>query len=270
MLELYHHGSSVCAAKVRLVLGEKNLEWTGHYIDILKGDQFDPDYLKLNKKAVVPTLVHDGRVVVESTVICEYLDDVFPDPSLKPSDPFDKAQMRLWTKAVDEAVHPACADLTFVSCHRYIIQRLGPEGVKEFLYSTPPQSVITDWHRRKRELVELGFEAPGIGRKVALYDQYLSQMEDTLREQPWLAGTQFSLADIALTPYVNRVDMLGMSGLWKNGKRPHLEDWWGRIKERPTFKPALLDWCPEQLTNDLMTYGTQSWPKVQSALNLPA
>ncbi len=52
MLELYHHGSSVCAAKVRLVLGEKNLEWTGHYLDILKGDQFDPNYLKLNKEAV--------------------------------------------------------------------------------------------------------------------------------------------------------------------------------------------------------------------------
>ena len=48
MLELYHHGSSVCAAKVRFALAEKNLSWTGHYLDILKGDQFAPDYLKLN------------------------------------------------------------------------------------------------------------------------------------------------------------------------------------------------------------------------------
>jgi len=69
MLELYHHGSSVCAAKVRIVLAEKGLEWKGHYLDILKGDQFDPDYMKLNPKAVVPTLVHDGNVILESTVI---------------------------------------------------------------------------------------------------------------------------------------------------------------------------------------------------------
>ena len=77
MLELYHHGSSVCAAKVRLVLAEKNLEWTGHYLDILAGEQFNPDYLKLNPKAVVPTLIHNGEVITESTLICEYLDDAF-------------------------------------------------------------------------------------------------------------------------------------------------------------------------------------------------
>ena len=65
MLELYHHGSSVCAAKVRFALGEKRLEWQGHYLDILKGDQFAPEYQKLNPKAVVPTLVHDGQVIVD-------------------------------------------------------------------------------------------------------------------------------------------------------------------------------------------------------------
>ena len=91
LLELYHHGSSVCAAKVRFALMEKGADWEGRYIDILKGDQFDPEYMKLNPKAVVPTLVHDGRVVVESTVICEYVDDVFPEPALKPEDPHQRA-----------------------------------------------------------------------------------------------------------------------------------------------------------------------------------
>ena len=69
MITLYHHGSSVCAAKVRLVLAEKSLPWDGIYVDILRGDQFDPGYVKLNPKAVVPTLVHDGKVIVESSVI---------------------------------------------------------------------------------------------------------------------------------------------------------------------------------------------------------
>lgn len=65
---LYHHGSSICVAKVRFALDEKGLKWDGVYIDILKGEQFDPEYLKLNPKGVVPTLVHDGTVIPESTV----------------------------------------------------------------------------------------------------------------------------------------------------------------------------------------------------------
>ena len=94
MLDLYHHGSSVCAAKVRMVLAEKGLAWTGHYLDILTGEQFDPAYLKLNPKGVVPTLVDDGDVIRESTLICEYLDEKFPDTPLKPESPVDKVRMR--------------------------------------------------------------------------------------------------------------------------------------------------------------------------------
>src|SRR5262249_37186334 len=107
MIDLYHHGMSVCAAKVRFALGEKGIAWQSRYVCIHKGDQFALDYIKLNPKAVVPTLVHDGHVIVESTVINEYLDDVFPDAPLRPSDPPARAAMRVWTKAVDEDLHPA-------------------------------------------------------------------------------------------------------------------------------------------------------------------
>ena len=88
MLELYHHGSSVCAAKVRFAMAEKGVVPDEmHYIDILKGEQFDPEYVKLNPKSVVPTLVHDGNVITESTVIMEYLDLAFPEQQLTPQDP---------------------------------------------------------------------------------------------------------------------------------------------------------------------------------------
>src|SRR5580704_16646748 len=99
MIELYHHGSSVCAAKVRLTLAEKELEWKGHYIDILTGGQFAASYVRLNPKAVVPTLIHHDKPILESTVICEYLDEVFPDRPLKPAGARERAEMRIWTKA---------------------------------------------------------------------------------------------------------------------------------------------------------------------------
>lgn len=76
MLELYHGYTSVCAQKVRLVLAEKGLEWNSHVM-LLNGDHLEPDYLKLNPNGVVPTLVHDGNVIVESNVIMHYLDDFF-------------------------------------------------------------------------------------------------------------------------------------------------------------------------------------------------
>ena len=97
MLELYHHGTSVCAAKPRILLAEKGLAWTSHYVDIITGEQFAPDYLKLNPKAVVPTLVHDGKVITESTLIGEYIDEVFPDPPMKPDNALDRYRMRMWT-----------------------------------------------------------------------------------------------------------------------------------------------------------------------------
>jgi len=262
LITLYHHGSSVCAAKARFAINEKGIPWEGVYLDILKGDQFAADYMKLNPKAVVPTLVHDGQVIVESTVIAEYIDEVFPTPALKPATAFGRAQMRLWTKAVDEDVHPACGEVTFVSCHRHILNRLPPADLEQFLNSTPPLSVTPQWHERKKQLVRLGFATPGVAEKFRLYDRYLQKMEDALAAGPWLAGETFSLADIGMAPYVNRLDMLGMSEMW--ARRPGVTAWFERLQARPTFKPTFLDQCPEDLTRDLRVFGTESWREARA------
>jgi len=92
-------------------------------------------------------------------------------------------------------------------------------------------------------------------------------MEKTLEAGPWLVGDRFSMADIALTPYVNRLAMLGMDGMWR-GRMPNLEKWFERIKARPSFKPALIDWIPDSLKSDLITNGRKSWPEVQRILNV--
>ena len=268
MLELYHHGSSVCAAKVRLFLEEKKLAWEGHYIDILKGEQFAPDYVKINPKSVVPTLVHDGVAIRESSNICEYLDDVFPDHPIRPEDPVRRAEVRYWTKAVDEEVHPACGALTFMSSHRHTIAALGEQGLKEFLDSTPPFSVSANWHEQKKAYVRQGFDAPGGRDKIVLYDRYLKKMEEALRARRWLAGDDFTFADVAMIPYVMRLDMLSMQGLWENGRLPRVAEWLAAVKRRPSFQPAIWRWMPEDLTRDLKTNGAKSWPEVAAILGI--
>ena len=111
MLELYHNVNSVCAQKVRVALAEKRLDYQEHLID-LRGGQFDPAYMKLNPNAVVPTLVHDGRPVIESSVILYYLDEAFPQPALMPREPHARASVRLFNKLIDEYVHNSCTILT--------------------------------------------------------------------------------------------------------------------------------------------------------------
>src|SRR3954469_9658437 len=125
MLFLYHGDTSVCASKARLVFAEKGLAWEGRLLDLRKGEQHAADYLKLTPNAVVPTLVHAGRVIVESTIIIEYLDEAFPSPPLMPADPHARARARLWMKKIDDYLHAACSSLTFAIAFRETLLRMG-------------------------------------------------------------------------------------------------------------------------------------------------
>ena len=111
MLELYTARNSICTQKALITLAEKGLGYDTHDIDLFANEQFQPWYLAINPKGVVPALDHDGRIVIESTLICEYLDDVFPTPRLIPADAHARARMRLWSKAVDEGLFEASREL---------------------------------------------------------------------------------------------------------------------------------------------------------------
>jgi glutathione S-transferase len=91
-------------------------------------------------------------------------------------------------------------------------------------------------------------------------------MEEALVDHPWVAGDRFSLADVGLMPYVNRLAMMSMSAMWTRS-RPRVTDWFERVKARPTFKPQLIKWVPTGLTNDLATFGAESWPEVDRILS---
>ena len=90
-IELYHFWDSFCSFKARICLEEKSLAWTGHHIDLMAFENLQPDYLEVNKKGLVPTLRHDGAIIPESSIINEFLDDRYPEPSLRPADPLARA-----------------------------------------------------------------------------------------------------------------------------------------------------------------------------------
>lgn len=264
MLILYHHGSSTCAAKVRFTLEEKGLAWEGRYVDILAGEQFDESYLKLNPKGVVPLLIDGDLVLPESTVICEYLDDKYPESPLMPVSAEERAKVRLWTKAVDEELHPACSALTYVMSHRHTILRNGVGSFEEFVEngdSAGKSARLLKW-----QWIQEGIEAPGAKEKIQLYLDYLDKMEASLADSEWLVGNSFSMADVAMTPYVNRLAALAMEQLWENGRLPNVERWFESIRQRPTFESAFLSWLPDALRDEMYGNGQRSWSDIEALL----
>src|SRR5918912_2564491 len=176
MLELYHSINSVCAQKVRVALAEKRLEYREHMMT-LRGDQFDPAYMKLNPNAVVPTLVHDGRPVIESSVILYYIDEAFPNPPLMPKDAHQRALVRQFNKLIDEYVHNSCTILTFATAFRPWFAGLTGEEIEARLAKSPSKK-RTEY---KRDVALHGLDSRYAKDAVAHHEKLLKMMDSALQ-----------------------------------------------------------------------------------------
>lgn len=261
MLYLYHGDSSVCSQKVRLALAEKGVQWTGELLNLGKGDQFRPDYVKLNPNAVVPTIRHGDHVIIESTVINEYVDDAFDGPPLKPATPYGRAVMRLWTKIPDEGIHVDVNTLSYAIYLRLPVLKLPPDQQAARIDGIP------DPVRREkmREMVTRGVDSPLVDGALQRFDRLFAQMEKRLAVSPWLAGDTYSLADAGLTAYVHRLDLLGLTPMWSRA-RPALTTWFNRIRERPSFKLAIVDFEPQEKVDGMRDAGRQCASKLEAKL----
>lgn len=242
MFKLYHGTTSVCAAKVRLVLYEKGIGFESELLNLQKGEQHDPAYLKLNPKAVVPTLVDGEHVITESSVIMFYLEETHPEPALLPADPWARAQTRLWMKRVDDFLHPGCTTVTFATANRkHFLETMTPEQ-REERYARNPN---LERREIQRECIEQGLGAPRVGPVVKQYDDAFADMERQLGKTRWLAGDDFGFADICMVPYVNRLSLICMDGLWTRN-RPRVTEWFADVQARPSFEDAIVRWMTDE------------------------
>jgi glutathione S-transferase len=226
-LELYHALYSTCSQKVRFCLFEKGLDWQSRPVDLAKGEQLDPAYLRLNPNGVVPTLLHDGEVVTESSVIVEYLDEVFPAPPLMPAQALDKARLRAWMHYIDEV---PTAFIRYATLHVPLraARRTDPKAFAQSGERRPLRRFLF------RQVGESGFSDDAM---LAAFDglrQTVQRVDAAVAARgPWIMGADFSLADILLTPTIDRMEDLGMSEMWTD--LPGFGAWWARLKKRPAF-----------------------------------
>jgi len=259
VLEHYHNINSVCAQKVRIALLEKGLEAKEHLLT-LRGDQFDPAYLKLNPNGVVPTLVHDGNAIIESSLILYYLDEAFPAPPLMPTDPALRYRARMFNKLINEYLHNSCMILTFATAFRPNFLKLSREAWLAEVNKSP----LKRRAEYKRSVIERGLESEFVTDAIAQHKKLLTWMDQSLQSDSHLAGERFSNADCAVIPYIVRLDLLKLRGMWD--RYPRIDEWWSRMRARPSVKAAIYDRMSETDWAPFRNLAPDPWPKVEALL----
>ena len=260
MLALYHNDMSLCAQKVRVCLAEKGLEWENRHLVLRAAEHQQSWYRKLNRRAVVPTLIDGDKVIPESNVTLEYLDETFPDPPLAPKDSYGRARMRLWTKQLDEDIHDASAAIiSFGIAFRHQYLERGEAG-KKMLEDVP--NVFK--RERRRDVIEKGTQSKHFVIAVERMALLLDDMEEALAAGAWLAGADYTLADVAFTPYLARLEHLNILDMI--GERGRVADWYRRCKARPSFREAIVKWENPDYLSLMQRRGSEAWPQVEAIM----
>jgi glutathione S-transferase len=227
---LYNAPPSTCSQRVRFVLNAKALPFEERKLDLLAGDQLKPDYLALNPNGVVPTLDHDGTIVIDSSVIIEYLDEVAPAPqNFTPRDPAKRAQMRALMRFIDEMPAAAVRVPTF---NRAFLPRFAAMAAEEF------QAFAEAKPLRKEFMLTMGrkgFPQKEMDAAMQRLRRTYERMDAEIEKcgGPWLLGKDISLADIALMPAIVRMADLGEDKAWRD--LPRVQRWFDAIRAHPAF-----------------------------------
>lgn len=238
MLTLYHGWRSSASRRVRLCLAEKGLAFESKTIDLTKMEHHSPAFLKLNPNGVIPLLVlEDGRSLYESGTICEYIDETWPEPPLRPADAYGRAVMRNWIRHVDGLIGNL---IIFNWAHSMakVAQGWSDKELAEKLAQVPSKERREAWLRTaRRPYTEEERDEARQKLKTALLDR----MEEALGRDAWLAGERYSLADIGAVPFIKRIDEEIAPDEMSRAKHPRVAAWWEKIQARPAFATARIE-----------------------------
>ncbi len=233
-LHLFHFALSNCSQRVRLALEEKGLAWQSHHLDLPGHAHLTTDYGRLNPNRVVPTLVHDGQVVIESNDILAYLEAEFLEPSLQPNDTPGRARMQALidrASAFQGAFKVISHDRLFRAFRKIsrdeleLFDQADVPGLADFMRDYAEEGAA--WQRRV-DAAELELA------------ETLDVLEAALGDAPWLSGEAYGLADVSWVVNHNRFAPAGV----KLDAHPRLVEWGERAMSRPAFERAVAAYVP--------------------------
>ena len=233
MIELYHAWNSTCSQKVRICLEEKGIAWTGHVLNLRGFDQVRPEFLAINPAAMVPVLIDGGVKVTESRIINEYLEDAYPQAPLLPKLAAGRAAVRIWTKYVDDVPTEAVKIPSFMKNIRPRAMHMSDGELDAAVGRMPDKGKAARWRRAARD----GYTDAEIRPSVDQLGDMLDRMESALGSSPWLAGPDYTLADVDVAPCVHRLVQIDLAAMIAG--RPLVADWYARVAARPAFVAAM-------------------------------
>lgn len=244
----YYHAEPVAnSLKSMIPLFEKGLGFKSIYVDLHKFEQHQDWFLKINPEGQVPVLDHDGTIITHTTVINEYLEDVFPQTPLRPTDPVKCAQMRYWNKFVDEHV------MNYVSLHGWhrmvsVIARGVESGDFEKLMERIP---LAD-QRQKWKAARSGYEQKDLDHATDKIKTAVDKVNQQLTKTAWIGGDDFTLADINFFCHCGMMVERMFPEMDIPKRAPKLIEWRHRMLARPAVKEAMA--MPDHSNPALRTF----------------
>ena len=238
-LHLFHAHASSCSQKVRMVMNWKGIGYTSHPIDISANENISAFYLGINPRGLVPTLVHDGDVHIESNDIITLLEEFYPDKPLIPADMADQISELL---RHEDDLHLDLRTLSF----RFLLAPTEPPKSAEDLerYATLGSGTVggeADDHLAVeiafwRSFAESGISDEAARVSAARFRKAFDGLDARLADQPYFLGTELSVLDIAWLVYVHR---LRLSGYPIERLHPNLARWTDELSQHEAFRNEL-------------------------------
>ena len=254
--ELYHYGESLCSQMVRVALAEKEVPYKSHHMFIgdisTKGTNLTEAYLKINPKAVVPTLIHHGEPLRNSYEIMQYLDDKNKEKGARlwPDDAKAREEVEGW---VQEAA--LRDDVPLGKSFGTSIPALSAGILSYLLRQQPFFHVWWKYRNHPIRIRKVAFRlmrilgglpkglVKGAAEKVA---QSLRSIEDTLQDgREWILK-DFSQVDVMLMCHFHRLEDVGLGDLFDAPSLPKTKAYWDRLQARPSYQAGVLDWHDEE------------------------
>ncbi|MCY4137327.1 MAG: glutathione S-transferase family protein [Rhodobacteraceae bacterium] len=257
-MKLYHGITSVCSIKVRIGLAEIGLDYDSQTLDLQEGDQHEAGYIALNPDAVVPTLIDGDLVLVESSLILEYLDREYNDGWLMPPGRMAQAAARHWLlKCL--AIHDAINSLTFSTAlrDRTLASKTAEEIAASLARMPDPLKRL-----KRKDLLANGLESVHVEQALRILRRTFAEMEAALERSEWMNGPEFGISDIALVSYIDRLERLGFGDMLK-APAPRIAGWLSAMRARASYRSEVSGKIDHAAAERMRLSGGKYWPELR-------
>lgn len=234
-IHLYHGDISNCSMRVRMTLIEKGLPWTGHHLDLKRKENISDAYFGINPNGLVPTLIDNGVVHIESNDIIDYLDETYPEPSLRAAD--DEDGMLEWLRLAASIHVPAVKPYVYATKMQKKLKKTAEE--QEKYDELQKNEELKEFHARHAGGSEFGEKDVATARGIL--EECFARLEDALDGRDWIMGDRFTLADISWIPL--HFVLVGCGYPFEN--HPNISRWAAAFEDRESYRDGILKWCPD-------------------------